>query len=355
MGQAHLLLLPFAWLYAAVLRLRHALYDSGLLKSHRPEVPTIVVGNLSFGGTGKTPHVELVLRCLDGVAPLATLSRGYGRMGFGTLKVEAVDEAYGVGDEPLQLKRKFLDVHVFVGAERVKAIGAIVKEVSAVKAIVLDDAFQHRRLNAGFNILLTTWAKPWFTDHLVPAGTLRDVPFRARAADVVVVTKCPKLPSMKEQAAWRAKLRSSNAQHLFFSALEYDEPRLLVLDGSWGRRVELSGASVLLLTGIADPAPLVEHVRAQVREFDHLPFPDHHTFSTTDLRKAADRLATFAAAPKLLVTTEKDAMRLLPHLQTGPLANVPIVVIGVKAVILNEPERFTALLRQYVAPHQAHR
>ena len=352
---AKTILLPFSWLYGGLLRVRHWLFDAGVLHSSTAPIPTIVVGNLSFGGTGKTPHVELVLRCLDGVAPLATLSRGYGRNGFGTLKVEAVDDAYGVGDEPLQLKRKFPEVHVYVGADRVKAIGVIMKEVSEVKAIVLDDAFQHRRLNAGFSILLTTWAKPWFADHLLPAGTLRDLPVRARAADVVVVTKCPLLPSMEEQAAWRAKLRLNDAQHLFFSTLEYDEPRLLARDGSWGGPVELAGASVLLLTGIADPAPLVEHVKGHVKEFDHLPFPDHHTFSATDLRKAADRLATFATAPKLLVTTEKDAMRLLPHLQTGPLANIPIVVIGVKAVILNEPERFTALLRHYVAPHQAHR
>ncbi|MFZ1688760.1 MAG: tetraacyldisaccharide 4'-kinase [Flavobacteriales bacterium] len=355
MGQAQLLLLPFSWLYAVILRLRHALYDSGLLKSRRPEVPTIVVGNLSFGGTGKTPHVELVLRCLEGIAPLATLSRGYGRNGFGTLAVEADDEAYGVGDEPLQFKRKFPEAHVYVGAERVKAIGAIVKDVSGLKAVVLDDAFQHRPLNAGLNILLTTWAKPWFDDHLVPAGTLRDVPSRVRAAQMVVVTKCPRLPTTDEQRLWRERLRLSTGQHLFFSGLDHAEPRLLEPTGALGQHVPLSGASVLLLTGIADPAPLVSHVKGLVKEFAHLPFPDHHTFSSADLQKAVARLATFAAGPKLLVTTEKDAMRLLPHLRSGPLANITIVVIGVEAVILNEPERFTALLRHYVATHQANR
>ncbi|MEO8069274.1 MAG: tetraacyldisaccharide 4'-kinase [Flavobacteriales bacterium] len=355
MRQARLLLLPFAWLYAALLRLRHALFDAGLLASQRPEVPTIVIGNLAFGGTGKTPHVELVLRCLDGVEPLATLSRGYGRNGFGTLAVEADDEAYGVGDEPLQLKRKFPQVHVYVGADRLKAIAGITEQVNGVKAIVLDDAFQHRRLNASLNILLTTWAKPWHRDHLVPAGTLRDTPSRARAAQVIVVTKCPQFPATEMQRSWRRRLRLKEEQTLFFSGLRYAEPCLLESDGGSGSPVALSGASVLLLTGIADPEPLVGHVKGQVKEFAHLAFPDHHTFSLSDLQKAAARLATFAAGPKMLVTTEKDAMRLLPHLHSGPLASTTIVVIGVEAVILNEPERFTALLRQHVAPHQANR
>lgn len=355
MGQARLLLLPFAWLYSAVLRLRHAFFDAGFLTSHRPDAPTIVVGNLAFGGTGKTPHVELVLRCLQGIAPLATLSRGYGRNGFGTLAVEADDAAYGVGDEPLQLKRKFPEIHVYVGADRLKAIAAITQQVSDVKAVVLDDAFQHRRLNAGLNILLTTWAKPWCSDHLVPAGTLRDTPSRAHAAQIVVVTKCPQLPTMEEQRTWRARLTLKDTQQLFFSGLRYAAPCLLHPDGTLGSPVALSGASALLLTGIADPEPLVGHVRGQVKEFAHMAFPDHHTFSVPDLQNAAARLATFAAGPKMLVTTEKDAMRLLPHLHSGPLVGTSIVVIGVEALILDEPERFTALLRQHVAPHQANR
>jgi len=355
MVRAQLLLLPFAWLYGALLHIRHWLFDQGLLKSHRPSVPSIVVGNLSFGGTGKTPHVELVLLCLEGFAPLATLSRGYGRNGLGTLKVEAADTAHGVGDEPLQLKRKHQDVHVYVGADRVKALEEMSARLAGLKAVVLDDAFQHRQLNAGLNILLTTWSKPWFNDHLVPAGTLRDVTSQARRAQVVIVTKCPGLPSLDTQAIWRRKLGLQKQQHLYFSALEYAEPCALERDGSMGGAVSLADTSVLLLTGIADPAPLLVHVRKLSPEVADLPFPDHHEFTAGDLQKAAARMATFAAAQKMLVTTEKDAMRLLPHLRTGPLANIPIAVIGIRAMILNEPERFTQLLIEHVGTHQAHR
>ncbi len=351
MGKAQLLLLPFAWLYGVLLRIRHWLYDQGLLKSQRPSVPSIVVGNLSFGGTGKTPHVELVINCLDGIAPLATLSRGYGRNGLGTLKVEASDTAHAVGDEPLQLKRKHPDVHVYVGADRVKALAEMTTRIPDLKAVVLDDAFQHRRLNAGLNILLTTWTKPWFKDHLVPAGTLRDVTPQARRAQAVIVTKCPGPPSADAQAVWRRKLGLQGQQQLYFSAFEYAEPGALQPDGSMGEALSLAGTSVLLLTGIADPAPLLEHVRKRSPEVAHLPFPDHHEFTAGDLQKAAARMATFAAAQKMLVTTEKDAMRLLPHLRTGPLATIPIAVIGVRAVILNEPERFKQLLIDHVGTH----
>jgi tetraacyldisaccharide 4'-kinase len=355
MGKAQLLLLPFAWLYSGLLHIRHWLFDQGWLKSYRPMVPSIVVGNLSFGGTGKTPHVELVIRCLDGAVPIGTLSRGYGRNGLGTLKVETTDAAHGVGDEPLQIKRKYPDVHVYVGADRVKALDEMNARITGLKTVVLDDAFQHRRLNAGLNILLTTWTKPWFKDHLVPAGTLRDVPSQARRAQVVIVTKCPETPSADTQAVWRRKLRLGKQQHLHFSSYAYDEPRLLEPDGTIGRNIDLAHAAVLLLTGIADPAPIVEHVRKLSPEVAHLPFPDHHEFTTGDLQKAAARLATFAAAQKMLVTTEKDVMRLLPHLRTGPLTNIPIAVIGVRAVILNEPERFKQLLIDHVGTHQAHR
>lgn len=348
------LLLPFSWLYARILHLRHWLYDANILKSTRPAVPTIVVGNLSFGGTGKTPHTELILRSLADVQPLATLSRGYGREGNAVVEVLQGDRAHSVGDEPLQIKRKFPPVRVFVGADRVKAIGSISATMPGVRAIVLDDAFQHRRLQAGLNILLTTWAKPWHRDALVPAGTLRDVRSRSRAAQAVVVTKCPQLPAPIGQAQWRKDLGLLPEQALFFSGLRYAAPHVIHSPEAPTTEVALSGKRCLVVTGIADPAPFVDHVRSLGAKAEHLRFPDHHTFTPADLRKAAERLATFAPGPQLLVTTEKDAMRLLPHLQQGPLAKATIVVIGVEAVILNDHDQFIRLLHDHVGTHQAH-
>lgn len=348
------LLLPVSWLYASILRLRHWLYDANILRSTRPNMPTIAVGNLSFGGTGKTPHVELILRSLAGSGNMATLSRGYGRSGTQVLEVQPNMDVTSVGDEPMQMKRKFPGVRVFVGADRTVALAAIAEKVTDLRLVVMDDAFQHRRVQAGLNILLTTWQKPWYKDALVPAGTLRDLASRGAKAEVVIVTKCPKNPTEAEQAVWKRQLGLAPSQQLFFSGLRYAKPKMLPTAGALEKDIDLVGKRCLLLTGIADPAPFAEHVRGLGAAVEHLRFPDHHTFTLADLRKAAERLATFAPGPELLVTTEKDAMRLLPHLHQGPLAKATIVVIAVEAVILNDQDRFTRLLHDHVGTHQAH-
>lgn len=351
-----ILLAPFAWLYGAVLLLRHTLYDRGLLRSERPGVPSIGVGNLALGGTGKTPHVELVLRTLEGLAPVATLSRGYGRRGTGIREVQANDDAAEVGDEPLQVKRKFPAVHVFVGADRRAALEHMQEQVPALQAVVLDDAFQHRRVDAGLDILLTTWHRPWHRDALLPAGRLRDLPERARLADVVVVSKCPMLPQASEQERWRRELGLRAGQQLFFSGISYELPRYVSRPS--GSTVQYPGGDLkgaLLITGIADPAPLLAHVKGLFSSVEHAAFSDHHRFTEGDLRGLAARCAKFAPGPKMLLTTEKDATRLLPLLPGSALQDFPLAVIAMKAVILNEPERFTAIIREHVATHPAHR
>lgn len=350
MPPSRIALLPFAWLYGAVLALRHALYDAQWLKSTRPSVPTIAIGNLSFGGTGKTPMLELVLRTLEGSDPVATLSRGYGRTGNEYREVTASDPAAVSGDEPIQVKRKFPARRVFVGADRVAAIQHIQHDVPGLRAIVLDDALQHRALNAGLNILLTTWQRPWCDDALFPAGRLRDVPSRAKAAQVVVVTKCPMLPDAHAQEEWRKRLGLNNHQHLFFAGIEYDS--LQPLDDRAGPGPD---HSILLFTGIADPLPLVNHLRGSFRMVEHVPFPDHHVFTHPDLERLAARYATFAAGPKTLVTTEKDAARLGSVIKGSPLEGSPLSTIGMRTVILNEPDRFAELIRRHVATHTAHR
>lgn len=351
-------LLPFTLLYGLALRIRHALYDSGLLRSTAAPVPAIVIGNLALGGTGKTPHVELALRTLIGdgpmpLGPLATLSRGYGRRGDGLAEVQVEDDATLVGDEPLMLKRKFTGVHVFVGADRVAALQAIRQAVPGLRAVVLDDAFQHRRLKAGLNIVLTTWQRPWHRDALLPAGRLRDLPARARAADAVVVTKSPRLPSAEEQHRWRLRLGLRNEQPLFFSALRYAAPRSLRDSAATVPVGE--GTAALLFTGIADAGPLLAHARTVFARVEHVAFPDHHRFTAADQARLARLFRTFATGERTLLTTEKDAARLGAALLAGPLADLPIAVIGAQAVILNEPHAFEALLRAHVATHPAHR
>ncbi len=358
----HLLLLPITGLLGLVLRVRHALYDARILRTVRPALPTIAIGNLALGGTGKTPMLELVLRTLEGTAPIATLSRGYGRRTTTIHEVQASDDADRSGDEPLQVKHHFPEARVFVGADRVKAIALIQRTVPGAQAVVLDDALQHRRLDAGLNILLTTWQRPYCDDALVPAGRLRDLPLRAKAAPIVVVTKCPALPSADEQLRWRERLGLRKEQRLFFAGIAYQEPAPLAGHGHPGPAAgpphadhPWSATQGLLFTGIADPAPLLAHLRGHFAHVEHVAFPDHHRFSTADLRGLAERFRIFAPGPKVLITTEKDAARLRSVLPGSPLGAAPTVVIGMRAVILNEPDRFADLIRQHVATHPAHR
>lgn len=348
-----ILLFPFAMLYGLVLRVRHGLFDHGVLKGTTPGPPTIVIGNVALGGTGKTPHMELVLRTLVDMGPLATLSRGYGRDGHRFHEVNREDSASVAGDEPLMVKRKFSGVRVFVGADRVAGIAAIQRSAPEVKAVVLDDALQHRALKGSLNIALTTWQRPWYKDALLPAGSLRDLPSRARSADAVIVTKCPSAPSSDAQARWRERLGLRRDLPLFFSGLRYDPPRSL--HDATQEIPTGADASALVLTGIAQPALFVEHVRSLFGTVEHMAFADHHVFTTADQMRIAERFVSFAGLRKTLITTEKDAARLGAALISGPLEDLPIAVIGVKAEILNEPHAFAALLRSHVATHPTHR
>lgn len=351
MSSLRLLLLPFAWLYGMVLRARHMLYDTGLLTSSRPDIPTIVIGNLALGGTGKTPMMELVLDVLGGSGTIATLSRGYGRRTNDLREVHADEGAESVGDEPLQVKRKYPRVRVFVGADRVAGIEAIRQRIPQVQAMVLDDAFQHRRLQGSLNILLTTYHAPWHKDHLLPAGRLRDVRSRRTAAHIVVVTKCPAALSSEEQERWRTDLGLTEQQQLYFSGITYQELRQFN-----GPPVSVDGnTACLLFTGIADPSPLVQHVRSNWDRVEHVAFPDHHPFGTKDLERLAERYATFAPGPKMLVTTEKDAMRLRSVITSGALRDLPVFTIGMKASMIHQPEQFAAAIRDHVATHPTHR
>lgn len=346
-----ILLWPFTVFYGAILHVRHALFDAGILKSTRPSVPTIAIGNLALGGTGKTPMMELVLRTLEGTAPLATLSRGYGRSSTTMHEVRMNDTAEQSGDEPVQVKNKFPVVRVFVGVDRVRAIELIQRQVQDIKAVILDDALQHRRLNAGLNILLTTEQRPYSDDALIPAGSLRDVRARANAAHLVVVTKCQATPSTTEQHHWRERLGLKPEQRLFFSGIGYDQPRTLA-----GAPIDKDpAASALVFTGIVQPDPFIVHVRSLFGNVQHIAFPDHHAFTPAELRRLADVFGSFAAGPKTLITTEKDAARLRSVIDGSPLNGLPLAVIGMRAIILNEPERFATLIRDHVATHPADR
>jgi len=298
-------------MYGIYLRLRHLFYDKGWKKSFTAAVPTVCVGNVTVGGTGKTPHVELILRLLRSdtwaFRHLAVLSRGYKRKSKGFQVVRPDSTAAFAGDEPLQVARKFPDVTVAVDANRVRGCTILTAggEIPQADAIVLDDAFQYRKLNARLNILLVDYNRPVFKDRLLPWGRLRDLPSRLKAAHVIVVTKCPAALSDWERQQWRAQLRLREEQRLFFTTVSYGTPAPVFPDAdpryTYAKRL-------VLVSGIANDAPLRSYLSDAYKITRRLAFPDHHRYTKGDLR--AIRRAIREQPTACIMTTEKDAQRL---------------------------------------------
>lgn len=324
-----LLLLPLSWLYAGVAAVRNWLYDRGTWPSTGAAVPLIGVGNLRVGGTGKTPHVAWVTEQLLGLGQRpAILSRGYGRATKGFRLATAADTAATIGDEPWQHFHGFqVRVPVVVDENRRHGLAELARLAPEVSAVVLDDAYQHRRVRPDLNILLTEQARPFWLDHVLPAGRLRESRAGVRRADVIIVTKCaPELPAAERQAMERQIRRYARPGVLvLFSGYEYGA--LQPVFGGAGPP-PAAGAPVVLLTGIAQPAPLrAELLRRGYEIGPHHSFADHHAFTAAELRRIGAGLPAGAA----ILTTEKDAARLRePALHTSavtlPLFYVPIRV-----------------------------
>ncbi len=309
------LLFPFAILYGLVTSLRNAMFNAGLFKATSFSFPVIVIGNLSTGGTGKSPMTEYVIRLLKKQYTLAVLSRGYKRKTSGFLEVQAIHDAKDVGDEPLQFYKKFKDITVAVHEDRVAGIRQLEK-TKQPEVVVLDDAFQHRKLKAGFYILLTPYDDLFLDDFLLPMGNLRELRVGARRADCIVVTKCPDHCGVAEQEALSKRIQQHFNVPVYFSSIRYAS----TLHGaSNGLQVaSLSEYTVLLVTGVANPKPLSEFLSSQQFDVIHLQYPDHHDFSSADLTKITKVFKGIPTANKLILTTEKDFMRLegkLPQLQ----------------------------------------
>jgi len=320
------LLYPFSLLYGLVMWVRNRLYDAGTLTAVSFDVPTIAVGNLSVGGTGKTPHVEYLIRLLKDRYPIATLSRGYNRKTRGFLMADKQSTAAQLGDEPMQFHRKFPEITVCVGEERMLAIPQLLGEKPDTRAILLDDAFQHRSIKPGLNILITEYNRPFTRDHVVPFGRLREGRKGYERADVIIVSKCPENLPVADKAVLQQEIAPLPHQHLFFTTLRYGQLyNMLSLEPVTAS----PEATVLLVCGIARPAPLVQHLKEQYKEVFLLPFPDHYYYSQADLEKISRELKNLPGTEKLVITTEKDAVRLhllQPRLQALGLSMAVIPV-----------------------------
>src|SRR5690554_84910 len=300
------LLLPFSFLYGGVLWLRNILYNTGVLRSVSPEIKTICIGNISLGGTGKTPHIEYILHLLEH-KKTAVLSRGYGRKTTDTYVVTQKSNTLEAGDEPLQIARKFHNTKVVVDGNRLRGMAFIKKHFPETEIVLLDDAFQHRKLKAGLNILLTTFDQPFTSDYYLPAGNLRDHKIRAKQADAIVVTKCPEDLSDSKRKAIKNKL-SKYSQHILFDKIEYKKPLPVV---SSLQKPITDYKKVFLITGIAKPQFFYQKAEKSFNVVKHYNFRDHYQFTPSDLERFRNFIGSFAPGEICALTTEKDAMRML--------------------------------------------
>lgn len=325
------LFFPFVPLYFLITYLRNKLYDYNIIKSKSYPFPVICVGNLSVGGTGKSPMIEYLLRLLD-EKRLATLSRGYRRKTKGFLLADDRTNVEDLGDEPYQFKQKFKDVLVAVDENRQRGIESLMKLENSPEVILLDDAFQHRKVKAGFNIMLTTYDNLYVDDFVLPTGNLREPKPGAKRADVVVVTKCPSDITKKDKSRISSKLKLESYQKLFFSSIVYDDYVLNNDERVWVD--DLKNEPFTLVTGIANAQTLVDFLKAKKLNFEHLNFKDHHDFTEGELK-------TLDQKP-LIVTTEKDFVRLHGKLKNVQLFYLPITVS------LDDSEAFEYLVKKFV-------
>lgn len=355
--------------YYCTLKIRHLLYNKGIKKSYPAEVPTISVGNITVGGTGKTPHTEMIIRLLTeseafGNKSIAVLSRGYRRKSRGFQQVVCGKDVELSGDEPLQMKNKFPDVTVAVDKSRIEGCDFLChpeklqtskkgkkcqhKSFGPADIIILDDAFQYRKLNASLSIVLVDYNRPVFKDRLLPMGRLRDLPGRAGAADIIIITKCPNYLDEWEKEQWAANLKikgfnpekcegtgaGGKKQKLFFTTIDYDTPMQVFPEGD--QRYVYSRRAIVF-SGIANDKPLINYLSDTYKIYDHIAFGDHHKFSASDymqIKRSSDSMPT-----AVIMTTEKDAQRVCGDKKVPETLKSKMFQVPIKVSFLSETEK----------------
>jgi tetraacyldisaccharide 4'-kinase len=337
------LLSPFALIFGWLTELRNFLFDRGILKSDHSPIPTLIIGNLSIGGTGKTPHVEWFLSKLGSDFVLASLSRGYGRKTKGFMKAADQSSPEDIGDEPLQIYRKFnSDIPVFVGEKRVPALQKISQSEPNLNLVILDDAFQHRSLKGDFYILLTPFQLPFFEDQLLPMGRLREHRHGASRSDLVVVTKCPEYLTEAEKSTYRSSIRKhAGEKPVFFSFLTYGEPYLV------SKSKTDFQSSVVLVSALADDRLFVEYANRNFEVLEAIHFSDHHTYSRSDAEIIRQLAEKHPAQMPVILTTEKDSQKLKSLSDQGILGEIAIFALPISVTFEpNEEESLLCIIRE---------
>lgn len=336
-------LYPASWIYGAGVYLRNKLFDWGWLRSRSFNAPVICIGNLAVGGTGKTPHTEYLIRLLQGMGlNVATLSRGYKRKSKGYLLADSTSNALEIGDEPYQMQCKFPHIRVAVDNDRCHGISRLLQlKTPPVDVVLLDDAFQHRYVKAGLNILLTDFHRLLCDDALLPAGMLREPASAKNRAHIIIVTKCPDDIKPIDFNIIGKRLQPYPYQQLFFSRLKYGTPTPLFPE----KQVKGAappclnqGKHILLVTGIASPALLYQEIRKHTPHIKLRAFGDHHDFSKKDLQQIKKDFTALPGTDKLIVTTEKDAARLKSHPELDELLKPCIYTLPIEIEILQEQQ-----------------
>ncbi|WP_299064712.1 tetraacyldisaccharide 4'-kinase [uncultured Polaribacter sp.] len=330
------LLFPFAIIYDVVTSIRNFFFDIGVFKQTSFKIPVIVVGNLSVGGTGKTPQIEYLIRLLKDQFKTSVLSRGYKRKTAGFVLINDTHSAEDVGDEPLQYYKKFKNINVAVDANRVAGITKLISGKST-DVVLLDDAFQHRKVKGSFYILLTKYDDLFTADFLLPTGNLRESRRGAIRADVILVTKCPTNLSEKSKNKISNKLKKHN-KDVFFTSISYDD----TTSGKESILVDdLKNYDVLLITGIANPTPLLSFLKDKNVNFKHLKYSDHHHFSDKEIQGIKSEYSALKSSKKLILTTEKDYVRLESKLKE-------LSYLGIQTSFLEQQEVFDAIIKSHI-------
>jgi len=336
----NLLYVPLSWLYTLGVTVRHWLYDRHVLLSHTVEIPVIGVGNLAVGGTGKTPMVEYLVRLLTEQGfHVAVLSRGYKRKTHGFVLADADATTRTIGDEAMQLHHKFPSVPVAVCESRVRGVRQLQRQIPGLDVVVLDDAFQHRAIRCGLNILLTPYDRLYIDDHMLPWGRLRDIPRRALKADIIVVTKCPADMQPIQMRVVDNRLHLPSYQQLYFTALDY---------ASIGEQ-----GTPLVLCGIAQPMYMMEYVQQLFPHAELMAFPDHHAYSPRDVEAILVRAKNF----DFVLTTEKDMQRLFSTTLAEQLQaqGKHLVALPVQMRFMTAKETFDKQVIDYVRENTRHK
>lgn len=339
-------LYPFALLYGMVVIIRNILYDYGIFKSKSFRLPVISVGNISVGGTGKTPHMEYLVRLLSPSNNVCTLSRGYGRKSKGFILGDLTHSASEIGDEPCQLKQKFPSILVAVDEKRRRGIQNVLRLHPATDVILLDDAFQHRAVDAGLKIVLTDYHRLFTTDRILPVGNLREPKSGFRRANILIVSKTPQVLSPIERRMITDSIKPETYQQLFFTYITYGEP-VALFESCPAAPVKPSSA--LLVEGIANSYPLEDYLKRKLIHLDTLHYPDHYQYKLKDVQKIRDDFTNIVGRNKVIFTTEKDAMRLKTAEFSAVFHGLPIYYIPIEVRFHgDEQNEFDNLILGYV-------